>query len=76
MYVALTRAKEQLILIGTIDKEEALEKLERLPISGNQIALHKRLSADRPFDLIYSILAKYQSTSLLQNIGLRNPLII
>ena len=64
MYVALTRAKEQLILIGTIDKEEALEKLERLPISGNQIALHKRLSADRPFDL-YSILAKYQSTSLL-----------
>ena len=44
MYVALTRAKEQLILIGTIDKEEALEKLERLPISGNQIALHKRLS--------------------------------
>jgi ATP-dependent helicase/nuclease subunit A len=28
MYVALTRAKEQLILIGTIDKEEALEKLE------------------------------------------------
>ena len=65
MYVALTRAKEQLILIGTIDKEEALEKLERLPISGNQIALHKRLSADRPFDLIYSILAKYQSTSLL-----------
>lgn len=65
MYVALTRAKEQLILIGTIDKEETLEKLERLPISGNQIALHKRLSADRPFDLIYSILAKYQSTSLL-----------
>ena len=44
MYVALTRAKEQLILISTIDKEEALEKLERLPISGNQIALHKRLS--------------------------------
>lgn len=27
--------------------------------------MHKRLSADRPFDLIYSILAKYQSTSLL-----------
>lgn len=27
MYVALTRAKEQLILIGTIDKEEALENL-------------------------------------------------
>ena len=35
-----------------------------MPISGNQIALHKRLSADRPFDLIYSIF-KYQSTSLL-----------
>ena len=27
MYVALTRAKEQLILIGTIDKEETLENL-------------------------------------------------
>lgn len=65
MYVAMTRAKEQLILIGTIDKEEVLEKFERLPIANNHIALHKRLSADRPFDLIYSILAKYQSSSLL-----------
>ncbi|UDI78731.1 helicase-exonuclease AddAB subunit AddA [Staphylococcus taiwanensis] len=65
MYVALTRAKEQLILIGTIDKEDVIEKLEHLPISNDKIALHKRLSAERPFDLIFAILAKYQSASLL-----------
>ena len=38
MYVALTRAKEQLILIGTVDKEEKLRKYERLPISNQLIA--------------------------------------
>ena len=33
IYVALTRAKEQLILIGRIKDEKELDKLERLPIS-------------------------------------------
>ncbi|BGE82905.1 helicase-exonuclease AddAB subunit AddA [Staphylococcus petrasii] len=65
IYVALTRAKEQLILIGTVDKEETLAKFERLPIAKNHIALHERLSATRPFDLIYGILAKHKSTSLV-----------
>ncbi|CVY69732.1 MULTISPECIES: helicase-exonuclease AddAB subunit AddA [Staphylococcus] len=64
MYVALTRAKEQLILIGTVDKEEKLRKYERLPISNQLIALHKRLSVERPFNLVYSILAKHLSQSI------------
>lgn len=65
IYVALTRAKEQLILIGSVDKEETLAKFERFPITNQRIALHKRLSVAKPFDLIYGILAKHQSTSLV-----------
>lgn len=64
IYVALTRAKEQLILIGRVKDEKELGKLERLPISGNHLAVNERLTAPTPFTMIYSILAKYQSSSI------------
>ncbi|WAE41168.1 helicase-exonuclease AddAB subunit AddA [Staphylococcus pasteuri] len=64
IYVALTRAKEQLILIGRIKDEKELDKLERLPISGSHIAVNERLTASNPFTMIYSILSKYQSSSI------------
>lgn len=64
IYVALTRAKEQLILIGRVKKEKELTDLEQLAISGNHIAVNERLTAKNSFKLIYSILAKHQSASL------------
>lgn len=64
IYVALTRAKEQLILIGRVKDEKELAKFEQLAISDSLIAVNERLTALRPFDLIYSILAKHQSSSL------------
>ncbi|MEJ7269574.1 3'-5' exonuclease, partial [Staphylococcus epidermidis] len=63
IYVALTRAKEQLILIGRVKKEKELTDLEQLAISGNHIAVNERLTAKNSFKLIYSILAKHQSAS-------------
>ena len=66
IYVALTRAKEQLILIGRVKDEKELSQYEQLAISGTHIAVNERLTATHPFVLIYSILAKHQS-SLLPN---------
>lgn len=64
IYVALTRAKEQLILIGRVKKEQELTELEQLPISKDLIAVNERLTAKNSFKFIYSILAKHQSASL------------
>ncbi|MEQ6028567.1 helicase-exonuclease AddAB subunit AddA [Staphylococcus saccharolyticus] len=64
IYVALTRAKEQLILIGRVKDEKELSQYEQLAISGTHIAVNERLTATHPFVLIYSILAKHQSSSL------------
>lgn len=64
IYVALTRAKEQLYLIGRVKNDKSLQELEQLSISGEHIAVNERLTASNPFQLIYGILAKHQSTSL------------
>ena len=64
IYVALTRAKEQLILIGRVKKEQELTELEQLPISADLIAVNERLTAKNSFKFIYSILSKHQSASL------------
>lgn len=65
IYVALTRAKEQLILIGSVDKEDKLISYEKKTISDNLLASHERLEAKSSFELIFSILAKHKSTSLV-----------
>ncbi|QLK85625.1 helicase-exonuclease AddAB subunit AddA [Staphylococcus sp. 17KM0847] len=67
IYVALTRAKEQLYLIGTVDKEETLNQLSTRPISNNRLMTIDRFNAKHPFELIYSILSKHLSTHLLKN---------
>lgn len=64
IYVALTRAKEQLYLIGRVKNDKSLQELEQLSISGKHIAVNERLTSPNPFQLIYGILAKHQSTSL------------
>ncbi|WP_088808312.1 helicase-exonuclease AddAB subunit AddA [Staphylococcus argenteus] len=64
IYVALTRAKEQLYLIGRVKNDKSLQELEQLSISGEHIAVNERLTSPNPFQLIYGILAKHQSTSL------------
>ncbi|MCD8914344.1 helicase-exonuclease AddAB subunit AddA [Staphylococcus simulans] len=72
MYVALTRAKEQLFLIGRVKDEKALEKLEKAPISNNMLQMSYRLSAPNPFNLIYPILSKYQSSSITNDLKFEN----
>ena len=64
IYVALTRAKEQLFLIGRVKDKEELDKLVQTVVSDNHLPVSYRLTAQRPFDLIYPILAKYQSSEL------------
>ena len=64
VYVALTRAKEQLILVGRVKDEKSLIKYEQLAVSDTHIAVNERLTATNPFVLIYGILAKHQSASL------------
>lgn len=64
IYVALTRAKEQLFLIGRVKDEEELDKLVQTVVSDNHLPVSYRLTAQRPFELIYPILAKYQSSEL------------
>lgn len=64
VYVALTRAKEQLYLIGRVKNDKSLLELEQLSISGEHIAVNERLTSPNPFHLIYSILSKHQSASI------------
>ncbi|NHB12607.1 helicase-exonuclease AddAB subunit AddA, partial [Burkholderia cepacia] len=64
IYVALTRAKEQLILVGRVKDEKSLIKYEQLAVSDTYIAVNERLTATNPFVLIYGVLAKHQSPSL------------
>ena len=57
IYVALTRAKEQLILVGRVKDEKSLIKYEQLAVSDTHIAVNERLTATNPFVLIYGVLA-------------------
>lgn len=65
VYVALTRAKEQLYLIGTTDDDEKLAKLRETPIEHDKLTTIERLNAKTPFQLIYSVLSKHLSTDIL-----------
>ncbi|MGV3243546.1 helicase-exonuclease AddAB subunit AddA [Staphylococcus sp. 11262D007BW] len=65
MYVALTRAKERLYLIGTIDNEDKLTQMREIPIANDRLTAIDRFNAKTPFQLIYSVLGKYASTDLL-----------
>lgn len=65
IYVALTRAKEGLYLIGRVKNEEAIDKLGL--IQANQHGMLDpgfRMSAKSPFDLIGTILAKSKQKGL------------
>lgn len=68
MYVAMTRAKEKLILIGRIKDEKELNDLTQLAISHDKIAINERLTARNPFKLIYSILSKAEATNIPQEL--------
>ena len=63
VYVALTRAKEQLYLIGRVKNDKSLLELA-IVYSGEHIAVNERLTSPNPFHLIYSILSKHQSASI------------
>lgn len=64
IYVALTRAKEQLYLIGRVKDNKELEQWEQVAVSNDYLPVSYRLTAQRPIDLIYTILAKHQSTAI------------
>ncbi len=64
VYVALTRAKEQLYLIGRVKNDKSLLELEQLSISGEHIAVNEQLSFTNASMLPYSILSKHQSASI------------
>lgn len=65
IYVALTRAKEQLYLVGREKKEEKLMQLAQAPISNNKLTSLYRFNAKNPFELMYSVLSKYQNSALI-----------
>lgn len=65
IYVALTRAKEQLYLIGTVDDENDLEKLTAWSVSDNRLGTIERFTASNAFQLIYSVLSKHTATHLV-----------
>ncbi|UNB48070.1 helicase-exonuclease AddAB subunit AddA [Staphylococcus coagulans] len=67
IYVALTRAKEQLFLIGTAKQEKHLQKLATSPITNGKLTAIDRFNAKNPFSLIYSVLSKYQNKALLKH---------
>ncbi|UMT77490.1 helicase-exonuclease AddAB subunit AddA [Staphylococcus roterodami] len=75
IYVALTRAKEQLYLIGRVKNDKTLQELEQLSISGEYISVNERLTSPNPFQLIYGILAKHQSTSLPDDLKFEKDII-
>lgn len=64
IYVALTRAKKQLFLIGRVKDEKTLSQFEQVSVSESHLPVSYRITAQRPIDMIYPILAKYQSSSL------------
>ncbi|WP_278926415.1 helicase-exonuclease AddAB subunit AddA [Staphylococcus auricularis] len=64
IYVACTRAKEQLILVGRTKEEKEIDKWVKKPVSGDKLPVSLRLTAKRPIDMIYPILAKHQDPSL------------
>ena len=64
IYVALTRAREKLILIGRIKDEKTLDHLARTPITKGMLAVDFRRTVATPFDLMYAVLSKHQSTSI------------
>lgn len=74
IYVALTRAKEQLFLIGRVKDEKELQQLEQAPVSDTHLPVSYRITAQRPIDMIYPILAKYQSTSLPNELRFENSI--
>lgn len=61
MYVALTRAKTQLYLIGRVKAEKELDKLLETPFEKGLISASSRLSAKSPFELIYSVYGQYHA---------------
>ncbi|RIM70130.1 helicase-exonuclease AddAB subunit AddA, partial [Staphylococcus arlettae] len=74
IYVALTRAKEQLFLIGRVKDEADLDKLIQTVVSDNHLPVSYRLTAQRPIELIYPILAKYQSSELPRELRFENQI--
>ncbi|WP_436871210.1 helicase-exonuclease AddAB subunit AddA [Staphylococcus arlettae] len=74
IYVALTRAKEQLFLIGRVKDEADLDKLVQTVVSDNHLPVSYRLTAQRPIELIYPILAKYQSSELPRELRFENQI--
>ncbi|AVQ34500.1 helicase-exonuclease AddAB subunit AddA [Staphylococcus muscae] len=65
IYVALTRAKEQLYLIGTVDDTDVLEQLTAWSVTDNRLGTIQRFTAKSAFELIYSVLSKHKATHLL-----------
>ncbi|ARJ51406.1 helicase-exonuclease AddAB subunit AddA [Staphylococcus lutrae] len=64
IYVAFTRAKEQLFLIGTAKQEKELEVLASAPIANQKLTVMDRFNAKNPFQLLYSVFSKYQNSAL------------
>ncbi|RIM17252.1 helicase-exonuclease AddAB subunit AddA [Staphylococcus chromogenes] len=73
IYVALTRAKEQLYLIGREKKEERLEKLTQAPIAQDKLTALTRFNAKNPFELIYSVFSKFDNQSLIDALRFKAP---
>src|SRR5699024_12281293 len=64
IYVALTRAKEQLFLVGRDKEEKESAQDEQISVSDTHLPVTDRLTEQEPNDLQYAILSKYQSISL------------
>ncbi|MCQ9302595.1 MULTISPECIES: helicase-exonuclease AddAB subunit AddA [Mammaliicoccus] len=65
IYVALTRAKEGLYLIGRVKSDKALEKIGLVSADQDEmIESEYRVKAKSPFDLISSVLAKSKDNGL------------
>lgn len=73
IYVALTRAKEQLYLIGREKKEERLEKLTQAPIAQDKLTALTRFNAKNPFELIYSVFSKFDNQALIDALRFKSP---
>ena len=73
IYVALTRAKEQLYLIGREKKEERLEKLTQAPIAQDKLTALTRFNAKNPFELIYSVFSKFDNQALIDALRFKAP---
>ena len=67
MYVALTRAKEQLILIGTVDKEEKLRKMNVCYFKSTHCT--KKIISRTTFNLVYNFSETLISIYIIINLG-------